>query len=107
MAQNYTQNDSSRRNADAILAIAPLASAITVSPAPLSDVERLETRLVVIRRNGLVRMYVSWRPKSADVTPDARAGPHLAALNVSSTRSCSPVAARPPEEVPEFSKSLA
>jgi hypothetical protein len=107
MAQNYTQNDSSRRNADAILAVAPLAAAISVSPAPLSDVESLEARLVVIRRNGLVRMYVSWRPKSAGITADARAGPYLAALNGSSTRWCSPVATRPPEEVPEFSKSLA
>ncbi len=86
MAQIDTQNDSSRRNADAILAIAPLAAAISVSPAPLSDVERPEARLVVIRRNGLVRMYVSWRPKSVGITVDARAGPLLAALNVSSTR---------------------
>jgi hypothetical protein len=107
MAQNYTQNDSSRRDADEILAIAPLAAAISVSPAPLSDVERLEARLVVMRRNGLVRMYVSWRPKSADITADARAGPHLAALSISSTRWCSPVATRPPNEVREFSKSLA
>jgi hypothetical protein len=59
MAQNYTQNVSTRRNALAILAIAPLAAAISVSPAPLSNVEKLEARLVVMRRNGLVRMFVS------------------------------------------------
>ena len=63
MAQNYTQNVSTRRNAVAILAIAPLAAAISVSPAPLSNVEKLEARLVVMRRNGLVRMFVNWLPE--------------------------------------------
>jgi hypothetical protein len=47
MAQNYTQTTYiqaivARRNADAILTIAPFAAAIPVSPAPLSDVEKLE-----------------------------------------------------------------
>jgi hypothetical protein len=107
MAQNYTQNANTRRNAVAILEIAPFAAAISVSPAPLSDVERLEARLVVIRRNGLVRMYVSWRPNNAGITAEERAGALLAALNGSSTRRCPPVATRPPDEVREFSKSLA
>jgi hypothetical protein len=51
MAQNYTQNVSTRRNAVAILTMAPLAAAISVSPAPFSNVEKLEARLVVMRRN--------------------------------------------------------
>ncbi len=52
MAQNYTQTKYmqtactqavvARRNADAILTIAPFAAVISVSPAPLSDVEKLE-----------------------------------------------------------------
>jgi hypothetical protein len=58
MAQNYTQNVSTRRNAVAILTMAPLAAAISVSPAPLSNVEKLEARLVVMRRNGHVRELV-------------------------------------------------
>jgi hypothetical protein len=77
MAQNYTQNVSTRRNAVAILAIAPLAAAISVSPA-LSNVEKLEARLVVMRRNGLVRMFVSWCPKGAAMTVEERAGVLLA-----------------------------
>jgi hypothetical protein len=39
MARTNTQNVTTRRNAVAILAIAPLAAAISVSPAPLSNVE--------------------------------------------------------------------
>jgi hypothetical protein len=52
MAQNYTQTTYTqttytqavvaRRNADAILTIAPFAAAISVSPAPLSNFEKLE-----------------------------------------------------------------
>jgi hypothetical protein len=89
MAQNYTQQShtaqscaeqgysasvTARRNAVAILAIAPLAAAISVSPAPQSDVEKLEARLVVMRRNGLVRMHVSWCPKGAAMTAEEHAG---------------------------------
>jgi hypothetical protein len=107
MAQNYTQDATTRSDADAILAIAPFVAAISVSPAPLSSVETLEARLVVIRRNGLAHMYVSWRPKSAGMTPDERAGALPPAFDVSSTRRCSPVATRPLNEVREFSKSLA
>jgi hypothetical protein len=81
MAQNYTQNVSTRRNAVAILTMAPLAAAISVSPAPLSNVEKLEARLVVMRRNGLVRMFVSWCPKGAAMTVEERAGVLLAALD--------------------------
>ena len=70
MAQNYTQTTYTqafvaRRNADAILAIAPFTAAISVSPAPLSNVEKLEARLAVMRRNGLVHMHVSWGPAAA------------------------------------------
>ena len=77
MAQNYTQTTYTqafvaRRNVDAILAIAPLAAAISVSPAPLSNVEMLEARLVVMRRNGLVRMHV--RGAAATMTTEQRAG---------------------------------
>jgi hypothetical protein len=106
MAQNDTQNISTRRNAIAILAIAPLAAAISVSPAPLSNVEKLEARLVVMRRNGLVRMFVSWCPKGAAMTVEERAGVLLAALEAP-RRSGSPVAMRSAEEVREFTKSLA
>jgi hypothetical protein len=106
MAQNYTQNVSTRRNAVAILAIAPLAAAISVSPAPLSNVEKLEARLVVMRRNGLVRMHVSWCPKGAAMTVEERAGVLLAALDAP-RRDGSSVAKRPADEVREFAKSLA
>jgi hypothetical protein len=106
MAQNYTQNVSTRRNALAILAIAPLAAAISVSPAPLSNVEKLEARLVVMRRNGLVRMFVSWCPKGAAMTVEERAGVLLAALDAP-RRHGSPGAMRPADEVREFAKSLA
>lgn len=105
MAQNYTQNVSTRRNAVAILAIAPLAAAISVSPA-LSNVEKLEARLVVMRRNGLVRMFVSWCPKGAAMTVEERAGVLLAALDAP-RRGGSPVLMRPADEVREFAKSLA
>jgi hypothetical protein len=81
MAQNYTRNVSTRRNAVAILAIAPFAAAISVSPAPLSNVEKLEARLAIMRRNGLVRMFVSWCPKGAAMTAEERAGVLLAALD--------------------------
>jgi hypothetical protein len=106
MAQNYTQNVSTRRNAVAILAIAPFAAAISVSPAPLSNVEKLEARLVVMRRNGLVRMFVSWCPKGAAMTAEERAGVLLAALDAP-RRGGSPVAMRSADEVREFAKSLA
>jgi hypothetical protein len=106
MAQNYTQNVSTRRNAVAILAIAPLAAAISVSPAPLSNVEKLEARLVVMRRNGLVRMHVSWCPKGAAMTAEERAGVLLAALDAP-RRSGSPVTMRPPHDAHEFAGSLA
>jgi len=64
MAQNYTQTTYTqafvaRRNADAILTIAPFTAAISVSP-PLSNVEKLEARVAVVRRNGLVCMHMSW-----------------------------------------------
>jgi hypothetical protein len=77
MAQNYTQTTYTqafvaRRNADAILAIAPFTAAISVSPAPLSNVEKLEARLAVMRRNGLVRMHV--RVAAATMTTGQRAG---------------------------------
>ncbi len=77
MAQNYTQTTYTqafvaRRNADAILAIAPFTAAISVSPAPLSNVEKLEARLAVMRRNGLVRMHV--RGAAATMTTEQRAG---------------------------------
>ena len=71
--QSYTESVTSRRNAFAILAIAPLAAAISVSPAPLSDVEKLEARLVVMRHDGLVRMHVSWCPRGAAMTAEERA----------------------------------
>jgi hypothetical protein len=106
MAQNYTQNISTRRNAIAILAIAPLAAAISVSPAPLSKVEKLEARLVVMRRNGLVRMFVSWCPKGAAMTVEERAGVLLAALD-GPRRGGSPVTMGPPHEAHEFAESLA
>ena len=106
MAQNYIQNVSTRRNAVAILAIAPLAAAISVSPAPLSNVEKLHARLVVMRRNGLVRMFVSWCPKGAAMTVEERAGVLLAALD-GPRRGGSPVAMRSADEVREFTKSLA
>jgi hypothetical protein len=92
MAQNYTQNATqsvtARRNAVAILEIAPLAAAISVSPAPLSDVETLEARLVVTNRNGLARMYVSWSPEQRP-------------------RRGLPVTTGPPDEVRKFSNSFA
>jgi hypothetical protein len=72
--QSYTESVATRRNALAILAIAPFAAAISVSPAPLCDVEKLEARLVVMRRNGLVRMHVTWCPKGAAMTAEERAG---------------------------------
>jgi hypothetical protein len=106
MAQNYTQNVSTRRNAVAILTMAPLAAAISVSPAPLSNVEKLEARLVVMCRNGLVRMFVSWCPKGAAMTVEERAGVLLAALDAP-RRGGSSVAMRPADEVREFAKSLA
>jgi hypothetical protein len=106
MAQNHTQNVSTRRNAVAILAIAPLAAAISVSPAPLSNVEKLRARLVVMRRNGLVRMFVSWCPRGAAMTVEERAGVLLAALDAP-RRGGSPVAMRAADEVREFTKSLA
>ncbi len=91
MARNYTQQSdirdgcaesvATRRNALAILAVAPLAAAISVSPAPLSDVEKLEARLVVMRRHGLVRMHVTWCPKGAAMTAQERAGVLLKALD--------------------------
>jgi hypothetical protein len=79
--QSYTESVTTRRNAVAILAIAPLAAAISVSPAPLSDVEKLEARLVVMRRNGLVRMQVTWCPRGAAMTAEERAGVLLNALD--------------------------
>jgi hypothetical protein len=72
-----------RRNAVAILAVAPLAAAISVSPAPLSNMEKLDARLVVMRRKGLVRMCVSWCPKGAAMTTEERAGVLLRALDAS------------------------
>lgn len=86
MAQNYTQSITTRRSAVAILAIAPLAAAISVPP-PLSNVEKLEARLVVMCRNGLVRMCVSWCPKGAAMTAEERAGVLLRALDASRIRS--------------------
>jgi hypothetical protein len=106
MARTNTQNVTTRRNAVAILAIAPLEAAISVSPAPLSNVEKLEARLVVMRRNGLVRMFVSWCPKGAAMTVEERAGVLLAALDAP-RRGGSPVAMRSADEVREFAKSLA
>jgi hypothetical protein len=79
--QSYTESTTTRRNAVAILAIAPLAAAISVSPAPLSNVEKLEARLVVMRRNGLVRMHVTWCPRGAAMTAEERAGVLLNALD--------------------------
>jgi hypothetical protein len=79
--QSYTESTTTRRNAVAILAIAPLAAAISVSPAPLSNVEKLEARLVVMRRNGLVRMHVTWCPRGAAMTAEGRAGVLLNALD--------------------------
>ncbi len=107
MAQSDTQNVTTRRNAVAILAVAPLAAAISVSPAPLSNVEKLEARLVVMRRNGLVRMCVSWCPIGAAMMAEERAGVLLAALDATRIRSDALATAYPPGGVREFSKSLA
>ena len=101
MAQNYIQNVSTRRNAVISRVIAP--AAISVSPAPLSNVEKLHARLVVMRRNGLVRMFVSWCPKGAAMTVEERAGAPLAALD-GPRRGGSPVAMRSADEVREFNK---
>jgi hypothetical protein len=101
MARIYTQNLTTRRNAVAILAIAPLAAAISVSPAPLSSVEKLEARLVVMRRNGLVRMHVSWCSKGAAMSAEERAGVLLNALDAPRSRGDPPVAADPSDDVRE------
>jgi hypothetical protein len=98
MARIYTKNlttqsVTTRRNAVAILAVAPLAAAISVSPAPLSNVEKLEARLVVMRRNGLVRMHVSWCPNGAAMSAEQRAGVLLNALDAPRNRSHPPVTA--------------
>src|SRR5450755_2742857 len=106
MAQNYTRNVTTRRNAVAILAVAPLAAAISVSPARLSNVEKLEARLAVMRRNGLVRMHVSWCPRGAAMTTEERAGVLLNALDAPRSRSDLPAAANPPDDVREPAKSL-
>ena len=110
MARNYTKNlttqsVTTRRNAVAILAVAPLAAAISVSPAPLSNVEKLEARLVVMRRDGLVRMCVSWCPIGAAMTAEEQACVLLAALDAPRRRD-SPATTHPPDEVREFAKSL-
>jgi hypothetical protein len=101
MARTYTQNLTTRRNAVAILAVAPVAAAISVSPAPLSSVEKLEARLVVMRRNGLVRMHVSWCPKGAAMSAAERASVLLNALDAPRSR-CDPLAtADPPDDAHE------
>jgi hypothetical protein len=107
MAQNYTQSVTTRRSAVAILAVAPLAAAISVPPPPLSNVEKLEARLVVTRRSGLVRMCVSWCPKGAAMTAEERAGVLLAALDAPRIRRDSSATTHPPDEVREFATSLA
>ncbi len=84
MAHTYTQTDYTQadytdadlarrgfavpRDADAILAMAPLAAAFSVSPTPRSDVEP-EARLVVVRLNGGVQMHIRWGPRVAATTP--------------------------------------
>jgi hypothetical protein len=107
MAETYTENLTTRRNAAAILAVAPLAVAISVSPARLSNVEKLEARLAVMRRNGLVCMHVTWCPKGAAMSAEERAGVLLNALDVPRSRSDLPAAANPPDDVHESAKSLA
>ena len=107
MAQTYTENLTTRRNAVAILAVAPLAAAISVSPARLSNVEKLEARLAVMRRDGLVRMHVTWCPRGAAMTAEERAGVLLNALDAPRSRSDSPATANPPDDVHEPVKSLA
>jgi hypothetical protein len=107
MAQTYTKNLTTRRNAAAILAMAPLAAAISVSPARLSNVEKLEARLAVMRHNGLVRMHVTWCPRGGAMTAEERAGVLLNALDAARSRSDLPAAAVAPDDVHEPTKSLA
>jgi hypothetical protein len=101
MARTYTQNLTTRRNAVAILAVAPLAAAISVSPAPLSSVAKLEARLMVMRRNGLVRMHVSWCPKGAAMSVEERAGVLLNALDAPRSRGDPLATADPPDDAHE------
>jgi hypothetical protein len=53
------------RDAVAILAMAPLAAAVSVSPAPLTDTEEPCARLVVTSRNGSACMHVLFGPRLA------------------------------------------
>jgi hypothetical protein len=56
------------RDAVAILAMAPLAAAVSVSPAPLTDTEELCARLVVTSRNGSACTHVLFGPRLAAKT---------------------------------------
>jgi hypothetical protein len=57
------------RDAVAILAMAPLAAAVSVSPASPSDTEELCARLVVTSRNGSACMHVIFGPQAAARAP--------------------------------------
>jgi hypothetical protein len=107
MARTYTQNVTTRRNAVAILAIAPLAAAISVSPAPLFDVEKLHARLEVMRRNGLVRMHVSWGPKASAIPASQQATDLLEFLDAPRLLHAAAPGKPSPFDVREFAKSLA
>jgi hypothetical protein len=56
---------------------------------------------VVMRRNGLVRMHVSWCPKGAAMSAEERAGVLPNALDAPRSRGDPPVTAHPPDDVRE------
>ena len=63
--QSTTEQSTAGRDAVAILAMAPLAAAVSVSPALLSDTGQLRARLVVTSRNGSACMHVIVGRKAA------------------------------------------
>lgn len=89
-----------RRSALAILARAPLAAAVAVSPAPLtmrddgvhsmhvtwSNIEKLQSRLAVMRGQGMQNMHVTWGPLGLVATAEERAGYVLEMLDAPAAR---------------------
>jgi hypothetical protein len=68
-ATEQSSAHSAERDAVAILVMAPLAAAVSGSPAPSSDTEHLCARLVVTSRNGSVCMRVIFGPKPVVAAP--------------------------------------
>lgn len=110
MALNHPQI--TRRNAVAILARAPLAAAVAVSPAPLTNLDKLKARLAVMRGQGMQNMHVTWGPLGLAATAEERAGYLLEALDAPSTPMSAtdvdgpPRTMRSPVDVRELVKSL-